>query len=1309
MASSTPATPASGSLKIGTRVEIIGKGLVGSVQYCGMTSFASGKWIGVALDEPKGKNDGTVQQKRYFECPPNHGMFIRQSQIMVLQEPSSNQDSSESTLAETPSPTEQASRIAPPSGLAKPGFSSRKISDDIKGKPEAQTPLRQGSVESRQPVSETPKNTSDMQTPLRQGSVESRLPLSETLKNTGIPKPEIARPGVPAPVQDSPKSAAPGFKSTVASEEMLELQRRLIEKEKAVTDLEEKLATLKQKRTEDKAKLKEFEKMKMQNQQLLEYKSRWQETQKELLQQLRQTQKDAREAKEQLARHGDETVSLQEAVEMATLDKEMAEEKYESSVTEIESLNERVEELTLELEILRNEISEGDVDGGASSIQLKNYEQQNTRLKEAIIKMKEMSANDKNELQQLQKQFKEISNQLTITSEERDKLDDRCQAAEEAIDELKEQVDSAMGAEDMVETLTDKNLALEEDIEKLQETVIDLEALRDLNEELEENHVQTEHDLREELDMAMNKERELERNLDVTHETISDYQETIKKFRDLVANLQNRIGELQQQQQQEDQSSEGERNVLPHGTPDIDFKIKFAEIKQHARSIELELRKFEVQEANDHVSMLTSFLPDHFSKRGGDYDGILLLLLLSRLQFKTELLIGQIREKHEIGDVVDSGEALKGSQGDQISHSTQLTMLLLGFQKIVGEYLRAVKTCEVTVFTRASSQYPELAADEKYIDYYIQLLSRDQLDDTVSLEPLEKVIKHYKILYSLHLGAHPLSETEYLWDAIKIINSGAECLSVDVQRLKALAQSCDEASKFMALLGSAELRNMEVKQLCKKIKRRMPQDKGVIEYPKEVMTKVQEIIEEQTKLAKTMQELANMASHKAGTLTEGEHLLSGQLEETAWDCVTLVYEKEDYDPQECLSESFNKILMCLSGVAIKLQEGEYDTEPPSKVPDPPYLTRAKAFKEELSTTSKLEERIEAKEQDIYEVRKSLKIKAEELSAANIRIGRLEKRADNAANEADTKVDAANKKLEAVYDEHAQKTKEYEETLDALQSDISSLDKENQDLRKRLDAYSKKSLLTDIARQAQGQTTIAGLVGSPSKSGAVAKQMPGGQGVQIVLKDSPVILAQLESLKIALTQVRAENIRLKGRQLKDELAALPKIFVPPKMSEQVSQTDSKTDGDTTTTTTVSYKSVTKDTTKLLNNLQTLSAFPQVVDVTRRKPGTTPACGKSAPMNQLIESKDLLVKLRREKDELQKKIHDVITKELPGTSVSSTCKQFFSREYSKVMQEKSQPVCIGKISIPISHTNAKPGSYKITLRPEEVFQLHSIMAR
>lgn len=71
-------------LKVGSRVEVIGKGHRGTVAYVGATLFATGKWVGVILDEAKGKNDGTVQGRRYFTCEENHGIFVRQSQVCFL-------------------------------------------------------------------------------------------------------------------------------------------------------------------------------------------------------------------------------------------------------------------------------------------------------------------------------------------------------------------------------------------------------------------------------------------------------------------------------------------------------------------------------------------------------------------------------------------------------------------------------------------------------------------------------------------------------------------------------------------------------------------------------------------------------------------------------------------------------------------------------------------------------------------------------------------------------------------------------------------------------------------------------------------------------------------------------------------------------------------------------------------------------------------------------------------------------------------------------------------------------------------------
>lgn len=63
--STTNLTGGSGhsALKIGERVVVSGS-KVGVLRYVGTTEFAKGEWAGVELDEPAGKNDGSVAGKR---------------------------------------------------------------------------------------------------------------------------------------------------------------------------------------------------------------------------------------------------------------------------------------------------------------------------------------------------------------------------------------------------------------------------------------------------------------------------------------------------------------------------------------------------------------------------------------------------------------------------------------------------------------------------------------------------------------------------------------------------------------------------------------------------------------------------------------------------------------------------------------------------------------------------------------------------------------------------------------------------------------------------------------------------------------------------------------------------------------------------------------------------------------------------------------------------------------------------------------------------------------------------------------------
>lgn len=64
------------SFIIGQRVYVDGV-KPGRIQFIGETKFGAGEWAGVFLDEPIGKNDGSVMSVRYFTCEPRHGVFSR--------------------------------------------------------------------------------------------------------------------------------------------------------------------------------------------------------------------------------------------------------------------------------------------------------------------------------------------------------------------------------------------------------------------------------------------------------------------------------------------------------------------------------------------------------------------------------------------------------------------------------------------------------------------------------------------------------------------------------------------------------------------------------------------------------------------------------------------------------------------------------------------------------------------------------------------------------------------------------------------------------------------------------------------------------------------------------------------------------------------------------------------------------------------------------------------------------------------------------------------------------------------------------
>ena len=75
-------SPTEKSLKVGEHVIYNGK--PGTVRFVGPTDFKEGIWVGIELNEPTGKNDGSVLGKYYFKCPDKFGLFAMPHKVQRI-------------------------------------------------------------------------------------------------------------------------------------------------------------------------------------------------------------------------------------------------------------------------------------------------------------------------------------------------------------------------------------------------------------------------------------------------------------------------------------------------------------------------------------------------------------------------------------------------------------------------------------------------------------------------------------------------------------------------------------------------------------------------------------------------------------------------------------------------------------------------------------------------------------------------------------------------------------------------------------------------------------------------------------------------------------------------------------------------------------------------------------------------------------------------------------------------------------------------------------------------------------------------
>jgi len=547
-----------------------------------------------------------------------------------------------------------------------------------------------------------------------------------------------------------------------------------------IQDLKTKLQVMEKKRLEDREKLKALEKIQAERDKfesiIQKLQTKYQPQQQEIT--------DLRKQLKESAARFEEIENIQAehdvVVEMATLDREMAEETAEVLKTELEALKQKAEELELEVEVLREENAEL---GGEMSAEEKTsqgwlqMERNNERLREALMRLRDMTQQTESELKDEIKSLQEDVRELTTVKEHYEVAKEKLAQSEAVVEDLRQQLDNALGAEDMIEELTERNMSMSEQIEELKVTIEDLESLKELNDELEINHVETEKEMQEDIDFKDSIISEQARRAAQQEEAMEDMEYTLSRFRELVTNLQSDLEDMRASHAVTETESE-QLNSRSRAMLDLNMKLQVSAAKTQVKTIDLELRRLDAQEASEHLAIVQLFLPEAFH---AERDSVLALLRFKRVAFKANLLHGFVKERV-------NGSPPVGHEDDVFAACDVLDKLAW-VTAMCDRFVNAICHCSTEEFAKFEGALYELEPVERALNAWIDGLRRDELKEKQCASELQRTIALMSHLSEVHISTGLASYADDIHMRTLVMQSHLESAASAISAAKTMVQT----------------------------------------------------------------------------------------------------------------------------------------------------------------------------------------------------------------------------------------------------------------------------------------------------------------------------------------------------------------------------------------------------------------------------------------------------------------------------------------------------------------------------------------
>ncbi|KAK9767570.1 hypothetical protein K7432_002542 [Basidiobolus ranarum] len=1206
--SSVPSSPTTWQIQIGSRVQVQNKS--GTVRFIGNTSFAKGKWVGVELDEPSGKNDGIVEGITYFTCEPQHGMFVRTSQLKSLQEvetPSvigSNhlRRYASGTLSEARKNMTPSSNAHPIRQRGTPGLSTPTRLPAPSWTSGPSSVLRTDTVHQSNTSRFSNRRSAD---PFKSSSIETPISTVNT-PSSSVNRPDRS-PVFPATPQLDPNSPVkslntPPNQSPLTTPKTISRSSDQMVSAKAYDELRFKLEILEQKRVEERERWKEQEKLRNEAEQFLAIKQKLTLKFNELQAELREHKKSLKEVMAEKESLEFKYNDAYESLEMMTLDKEMAEERSENMSQEIALLKEKIEEMSVDLDVFKREKGYMETnDSEHSAIELIQLQRQNDRLKDALVRIRDVTSEQETELNRKIKSLeKELSSVLDIESQYA-KVKEQLEHSESQVEELKQRLDDSVGSEDLVEQLSEKNLALGEKIEEMRQAIEDLEAIKELNDELEETHFETEQQLQTEIDIKDAQLRDYEQRLNATEETVADYENTIHQFRQLVLNLQ---GSLEQMKQKEESQPETSANLDAHSQTmlSLNMQLQSTAMKAQGKAIDLELRRLEAEQAAEQLKYVQPFLPDSFKDED---ESLRCLLLLKRVIFKSDLVNNHIGQNHRLTD------NLPATLTDEMIPACLMRKKLDWLSSLACRFVSYANFCSVSEFLKIGPLYHEVIGVERRLNGIIEMLRNESLRESDCLLDLQRSITQFERLIDTHLSNEHTYSTEHLTAFGRAHDFNSEQNLVTLGYMKQYITSTEFQEEFQgfnfdpatltkefvrpvtSLLSTMKTSRAVTRKLLRSVDS-IPKQSAMLKP--EVASEYRRFWDQSNKLTHYTEELWRLVSEYISQKKESKQQAQFQdIQQIISSVAAKIFSTEETPFDQALTTS-QEINQNLTELIDLTDDASNQTQMMRK--EAPWVERARELKSQIILASDLDRKVKPLNEEILSLIRENKMKNQELQEASVKIELLEKRMGNVRKYTDTI-----HQLETELVKVKKVEQDYEEAIESLEGELESAEKKYDQL---------------VEKMKQG-VSAGKLDTEPSPDQSASSN---------ITEVSESYSLQIESLRSALRFLRTENSHLKARKALDDfqLGHNYKNLLLDRNSSTL-RTDK------------GLKSVALETKSLLKEIQMISASPKIIDLAAPTTGDNDkkwVSLKKKPAYQYQTQQSVIYTLSQRSQQLQHKI-------------------------------------------------------------------------